>query len=243
VADIAGSQRQIDLDLIASLQIRSDFLECVRAEREKLFNKLVNDPEAEPDEYLTHDFGLLEDIASNEFNVKIIPEDTKTPLNVPTGRIMRKFRLPTHFYIWTLTWLDKGVKPRHLPAIMDLDILVRSTEYLKAGSGLPADTKRKLKQYLAEIIETKGKEHGKKTTKAIKEMSKLLDKIPKNVHRKKPVIDEVIKLLQTKNSSYSDIAFSSVYDTTGGFDPEDEIKAKRISNKLRKRKSHYKAKI
>lgn len=57
------------------------------------------------------------------------------------------------------------------------------------------------------------------------------------------MLNEVIKLLQTKDSSYSDIAFSIIYNTTGGFDPEDEIKVKRISNKLSKRKSHYKAKI
>lgn len=150
----------------------------------KLFEKLVNDPEAEPDEYITHDFGCIEDIAMADEHMNVIPEDTKTPLNVPTRRIMRKFVLPLHFYLWTLTWLGKGIKPKHLPAIVDLDILVRSAEYLKAGSGLPTDTKRKLKKYLAYIIKTKGKEQGKKTTQAIKEMSKLLDKIPKNVHRK-----------------------------------------------------------
>lgn len=33
VADVAGSQRQIDIDLINSLQVRSDFLECIRTER------------------------------------------------------------------------------------------------------------------------------------------------------------------------------------------------------------------
>jgi hypothetical protein len=243
VADIAGSQRQIDLDLIASLKIRSDFLECVRIEREKLFVKLVKDPEADHKEYLTYNFGFLEDLVSNEFNAEVVPEDTKTPLNAPTKSIMSRFNLPTHFYLWTFTWLDKGIEPKHLPAIIDLDILVRSKEYLKTNSGLPTDTKKNLKRLFSEYVNSIGKSKNQKTTKVLKEIVSLLSKIPKNIYRQKPILKKTIELNKNKSSSYSDIAFSSHYEKVGDFLAEDEVKIRRVADKLRKRKSHYLGKV
>lgn len=235
VADIAGSQRQIDLDLVTSLSINPKFLKSVQSVRKDLFKKLFKENLSE--ENNSYDFGYSEEIAKDEYNTGEIPEDLRTPLNSPTKRVMREFSLPSHFYLWTLAWLDKGYKPKYPPPVIDLDILVKSKEYLNTESGLPTDTKKKLKRLFSYYANSSKKLEGVKGAK--RNIHTFFKKIPKNIHRQKPILKETLELLEGKKSSYSDIAFSKVFDKTGDFSKENELETKRFANKLRKRKSHY----
>ena len=243
-----GPRVQITIDLAESLCLNETFLASIDKHRKIAYKKeeMINDPGLKIEEY--KDFNFEYDCYFEDPEI-IIYEDKKTPLNKYVFKVLNEFKLPPNFYFWIFNWINYGKKPYFLPKY-DFEILAKINFYLKSKSGITNYEKDNLLAWLRRFFKAKIIDD-----KECANYRKLVSLIPKNVYRKKRVLEEVKKYTKeikkvenhfettegkttTKNTS-KNIA-NDILDAESGSINFDDRKASKLASKLRMRLSRYK---
>jgi hypothetical protein len=242
VVSIAKSQREIiDEDLADRVSIIPDFQLDIQKAREDIFIHLIGDDFENmanlKTELKNFEFDLLENYGESDIQY---PEDFVVKV---VQEFFNKYKLPPHFYTWTLRWIEHNKKPKKYPIMALHSTIDRPPDYPDSKAGLTVKDKKRLK-WLIDFY--KKIPRNKEYRKDLKGFSKQISLAKGSVHRRKKVDSFDLKVdLYLNNQLKKNSKNVAIYKLNSDYMLNTDQKKldreiKRKADRFRKRKSNLK---